>query len=1202
MLANRGEEVGHAEWDPTAEYLTESISGYRFHIVPLSFDSFIGEVTASDSKISFISANPSLYAYLEYHGEVRRLATMLMPGEEAPQSKFGGVLFTRSTNNEINEISDLKGVRFAAVDSLSLGGWHAVLREIAEHGLNPSKKLASIHFKRTHDDVVRSVLAGTVDAGTVRSTQLERMAAEGHMHLDQIKVIHSQRERYPEYPALLSTRLYPEWPFASTMIADDKISKQVAIALLQMPSDHPATSVMHSAGWTVPEQYDEVIHLLRILSLPPFDDDEITLAATIRNYGGWLMAILLLLILSISFATLTFIHSQRTRKIAHTLSENQHKLSHSNELMRYVIEHANSAVAILDTNLNHIYVSEQFSKSFGVETQEILGKNHYDVFPDLPQKWKTVHQRALNGEILSSDEDEFVRESGEIHITRWECRPWHNEFGAIGGIIIYTAVITDEILKERELKLSEEKFRVVSENTYHWEFWEREDGSFIYNSPACERISGYSVEEFEKDSGLLLEIIHPDDREHYHEHRLKTWRDPEPDECTFRLTTKAGDLKYIEHVCQPAYNEQGDFIGIRGTNIDVTERKGVENRLIESEKRFREIFETLPVISVQGYDRNRRVIYWNRASEELYGYSRKEALGSYLEDLIIPDELKEKVACDIQNWIEKGEAIPSEELILKKKDGSRIHVYSNHVLLKNPAGEPELFCIDIDLTELKQNQLKLQQSQERYRSIISLSNTGAWEYNRSTDQLWVSPEYLTMLGYDPSEFNSDESSSQVLWGDLIHPDDKKEAMKIFSDYYSGTMDGYYENYFRLKHKNGSDVWIWSRGSNIKNPDGSSSDLILGTHIDITDLHKKTKEVEESDLYHRSLLQTIPDIVFVLSRDGTFLDVKYSDSDKLWIQAEDFIGKRISEVLPDDLVRKQMHALETCYLEKSVAEFDYSINFNDEIRYYNSRNVAFGDDKVIASVRDVTDLQENLNRITQLLSVQEKQNEKLRNFTHIVSHNLRSHTANIEGILSLLEIEEPELYSNAYVDLIKTSSDSLNETIDNLNQVLDMSLDKSDDIQPIDLNHTVERVISTVSTIAKQSGVELKNEIEEKMVIRSIPAYLESIVLNMLTNGIRFKGSGSKSHVKVSGFRQNSEIVLLFEDNGVGIDLDLFRDKLFGMYKTFHGHVESKGLGLFMTKNQVEAMGGRIEVESEVNRGTVFTIYLPDSTDGTSATD
>ncbi|TVR17435.1 MAG: sensor histidine kinase [Balneolaceae bacterium] len=290
----------------------------------------------------------------------------------------------------------------------------------------------------------------------------------------------------------------------------------------------------------------------------------------------------------------------------------------------------------------------------------------------------------------------------------------------------------------------------------------------------------------------------------------------------------------------------------------------------------------------------------------------------------------------------------------------------------------------------------------------------------------------------------------------------------------------------------------------------------------------------------------------------------------------------------------MEVIDECLSKKNqeVISFEYELEISGRRRFFNANNIAFGEDKVIVSVRDITDYQENLDRIKQLLSIQEKQNEKLLNFTHIVSHNLRSHTANMQGLLSLLKMDDPEIFDNPYVDLMNTSAENLNDTIANLNEVLEMTFGDPDDKISVNLYKTVDKSIKSVSTLAKEAGVSLYNEIDKDVAVKSIPAYLDSIVFNMLTNGIKFHRAGVDSYVRVTSSRKDSFLVIQFEDNGVGVDLSLHGEKLFGMYKTFHSHVESKGLGLFITKNQIEVMDGKIDVESEVNKGTTFTIYLP----------
>ena len=120
-------------------------------------------------------------------------------------------------------------------------------------------------------------------------------------------------------------------------------------------------------------------------------------------------------------------------------------LIHSHDLMRYIIEHSRSAIAVHDKNLNYLYVSQRYKDVYNIKDENIIGKHHYDVFPDLPQKWRDVHQKTLLGETFSEDKDIYVREDGSFEWTRWECRPWYEYDGTIGGIIVYTEVITEHV-------------------------------------------------------------------------------------------------------------------------------------------------------------------------------------------------------------------------------------------------------------------------------------------------------------------------------------------------------------------------------------------------------------------------------------------------------------------------------------------------------------------------------------------------------------------------------------------------------------------------------------------------------------------------------------------------------------------------------------------------------------------------------------
>lgn len=128
---------------------------------------------------------------------------------------------------------------------------------------------------------------------------------------------------------------------------------------------------------------------------------------------------------------------------------------HATELLRYVIEHTRSSIAIHDTNLRYLYVSQKYLDEYHLnEIGSIIGRHHYEVLPDMPQKWRDVHKRALAGEVVSAEDDQYIRFDGKVEYTRWECRPWYTEEKKIGGIIIYTEMITKQKHIEEELRKS----------------------------------------------------------------------------------------------------------------------------------------------------------------------------------------------------------------------------------------------------------------------------------------------------------------------------------------------------------------------------------------------------------------------------------------------------------------------------------------------------------------------------------------------------------------------------------------------------------------------------------------------------------------------------------------------------------------------------------------------------------------------------
>jgi hypothetical protein len=241
--------------------------------------------------------------------------------------------------------------------------------------------------------------------------------------------------------------------------------------------------------------------------------------------------------------------------------------------------------------------------------------------------------------------------------------------------------------------------------------------------------------------------------------------------------------------------------------------------------------------------------------------------------------------------------------------------------------------------------------------------------------------------------------------------------------------------------------------------------------------------------------------------------------------------------------------------------------------------------------DVTALKEKENELTNILEITKEQNERLKNFAYIVSHNLRSHSNKFEILLSLFFSKHPEFENNEFLSNLNKVSKDLKETIFDLNEIVSINTTFQENLKPINLSIAVNKSISNLVLLSKSSETSIENKIEDNLLVQGIQSYVDSILFNILTNGIKYRSTERDSIVTISSEKTKEYISLTVADNGIGIDLKKYGAKLFGLYNTFHGNKDAKGLGLFITRNHIEAIGGKIEVQSEVGQGTTFKIFF-----------
>lgn len=416
-----------------------------------------------------------------------------------------------------------------------------------------------------------------------------------------------------------------------------------------------------------------------------------------------------------------------------------------------------------------------------------------------------------------------------------------------------------------------------------------------------------------------------------------------------------------------------------------------------------------------------------------------------------------------------------------------------------------------------------------------------------------------------------------------------------------------DNYFSLINKNIN----FSQQVNILNKSGEYKEYICKTNdslpLDIKvnanyiffieKKHKTHEKVSRSNFYYGETAE--------MTRTGSWY-VDFLKQKSYW----DYESKRILEY-PQDYIpslNKSHKYYAPEHLELAAKLFmgcSMGTPFKTEIKMLTANNRQFwvtaigkpvyNDDKEITGIRGIfqdIDKQKQkeitLQRTSDIIG---SQNSRLLSFAHIVSHNLRSHTSNLELIVRLIEGSETDEEKLELIDSIKDISGSLNSTIEHLNEIVTIQTQNNHRKEDVSFIKILKNIKKSINSILKTTNTTINADFTEVKSIRYVPAYLESILLNLLTNAIKYKHETREPVINIKTYIENEKVFLSFQDNGSGIDMEKFGNKIFGMYKTFHYNEDAVGIGLFLVKNQIQSLNGDISADSKINEGTTFKIQF-----------
>ncbi|NNE76250.1 MAG: PAS domain-containing protein, partial [Pricia sp.] len=454
---------------------------------------------------------------------------------------------------------------------------------------------------------------------------------------------------------------------------------------------------------------------------------------------------------------------------------------------------------------------------------------------------------------------------------------------------------------------------------------------------------------------------------------------------------------------------------------------------------------------------------------------------------------------------------------------------------------------DITLDKLREERL------EKLHSLLKITSEvgkiGSWEYNIQEDKLiWcnmtrkiheVPDEFIPTLDVALNYYKEGYSKNTIAM--VVH-----QAMEKGSPWS--------ERLQLITHK-GNEVWVQAAGMPIFKDDKLVS--LTGTFQNIDDQVLSETESKKSETLMRTLIDNLPLNVFIKDIDSRKILVNKAECDYLGVEnADDILGKSDFDLYDRDVAQisrdEDLMVLET--LTPMLGKETISRTKDGKITTFLTSKIPLKGNNgkatgLVGISLDVSDMKRKEEELRDLINVTSLQNKKLINFAHIVSHNLRSHSANFSMLLNFLSDEKDESERLNIEKMLTDASDNLLETLENLNEVVAISTNINLEKKPVNLNEKIGIVQQGLSAFLKNSNTNIINTISDTAEVKVVPAYIESILMNFITNAVKYKDPNRNPIIRLSASKSKGYTLLSIADNGLGIDLEKYGDKLFGMYKT-----------------------------------------------------
>jgi PAS domain S-box-containing protein len=645
-----------------------------------------------------------------------------------------------------------------------------------------------------------------------------------------------------------------------------------------------------------------------------------------------------------------------------------------------------------------------------------------------------------------------------------------------------------------------------------------------------------------------------------------------------------------------------------------SERLQMDSILQESEQKYRELVALSPDSIVVLQDGVCKSV--NRAFSQCFGYSQKD-IDNGLKLLELAQEPDEASVCQRHTDRLSGKELPSTYRIdLVAKNGTLIPCEKSSTRIDYQNRPADLVIIR-DLRERLQAEEALRESDSRFRQLTENIREVFYLSNLRTPQmLYISPGYEAIWGRSRQSLYADPISFLI----AIHPADRDRVMMALDKQLRGEAT---EEVYQIVHPNGSIRWILDRAFPIRD-EGGEVYRVAGIAEDITklkqienELRASNQALQESERKNRAMLQAIPDLMFLVRSDGTFVDFHASSDTDLYLPPAQFMGKTVNAVMPPTLAPQLMQCIQQAAQTGEMPHFEFQLTLDEKCVDYEARFVGCGDDHTLTIVRNITDRKQAEQRLQQtndlleqtLAELQETQQqviqqERLRALGQMASgiaHDFNNALTPILGFSDLLlrfpENLDDRAQTTEYLQLIHTTAKETANVVKRLQEFYKWRQEDTP-FQPVNLNQLIKQTISLTRPkwkdegMAKGATIGINTELGDVPSVKGNAAELRGALTNLIFNAT--DAIESDGIITIRTDSDGEGVVLEVEDTGSGMT-DAMKEHCFDPFFTTQLG-RGKGLGLSTVVGTIRRHDGKISVKSQLAVGTTFTIRLPISSE------